>query len=175
MQYLIHGIQCSCRPTIKSYNTAWFFMLCLLIISKQLSYLLNTVSVTFIKQHRWLYFTRMASNLYSNCAKLASDVANSANGDVRNGGPLYLHTVLNFAHPLSKFCLTPWSLLVGTGYVRDTYTLYILQTHWEACTFFTKNFYIKLPSLFHLKAFFFLPCRFLSKLCRNYRSFFHWW
>ena len=52
-----------------------------------------------------------------------------------------LHT---FVYSMSRT-----SLLVGTGYVRDTY---LVQTHWEACTFFTKNFDIKLPSLFHVKA-----------------------
>ena len=53
-----------------------------------------------------------------------------------------LHT---FVYSMSRT-----SLLVGTGYVRDTY---LVQTHCEPCTFFTNNFYIKLPSLFHVKAF----------------------
>ena len=46
----------------------------------------------------WFYFARMAANWYSNCAKLASDGVNLANGGVRNCGPLYLNTLFSIVH-----------------------------------------------------------------------------
>ena len=61
------------------------------------------------------------------------------------------------------YSMSHTSLFVGTGYVRETC---LVQTHWEACTFFTRNFYIKLPSFFHENAF----SSFLVDFYRNHAT-----
>ena len=99
MQYLIHVIQ----GVAVSHIILLGFTLCISIISKQLSYLLYCYSVTFINN--------IVDFILPGCAKLASDVANSANGDVSNCSPLYRGCT---CAPCFKLCTPTFKILPNT-------------------------------------------------------------